>query len=146
VAHAGEEGGAEYIRDALDALKVDRVDHGVRCDADPGLVSRLAETRTPLTVCPCSNIMLRVFPAMKSHNVRKLHEAGVCITINSDDPSYFSGYINDNYAAIQAALGLSNDDLWQMARNSFNGAFMTDHLRRHYLSELDDCRPKAKAP
>src|SRR5262245_64501098 len=78
VAHAGEEGGAEYIRDALDALKVDRIDHGVRCDADLGLVSRLAETRTPLTVCPCSNIMLRVFPNMKAHNVRKLHEAGIC--------------------------------------------------------------------
>ena len=146
VAHAGEEGGAEYVRDALDTLEVDRIDHGVRCDADPDLVSRLAEERTPLTVCPCSNIMLRVFPDMQSHNIRKLHEAGLCITVNSDDPPYFGGYINQNYAAIQAALGLGDDDLWQMARNSFASAFMSEELRGRYLSELDDYRPKLETP
>jgi adenosine deaminase len=143
VAHAGEEAGADYVRDALDTLKVDRIDHGVRCDADPELVRRLADERTPLTVCPCSNIMLRVFPDMTAHNIRKLHEAGLCITVNSDDPSYFGGYINRNYAAIQSALGLSDDDLWQMARNSFTGAFMTDDLRGRYLAELDRCRAKS---
>jgi adenine deaminase len=142
VAHAGEEGGAEYVRDALDTLEVDRIDHGVRCDADPDLVSRLADDRTPLTVCPCSNIMLHVFPDMKSHNIRKLHEAGLCITVNSDDPPYFGGYINKNYAAIQAALGLGDEDLWQMARNSFTSAFMGQELRSRYLSELDGYRPK----
>jgi adenine deaminase len=141
VAHAGEEGGADYVRDALDALKVDRIDHGVRCDADPDLMRRLADERTPLTVCPCSNIMLRVFPDMTAHNIRKLHEAGLCITVNSDDPSYFGGYINRNYAAIQVALGLSDDDLWQMARNSFTSAFMSDDQRGRYLAELDRCRP-----
>jgi adenine deaminase len=146
VAHAGEEGGAEYIRDALDTLTVDRIDHGVRCDADPDLVSRLAEHRTPLTVCPCSNIMLRVFPDMASHNIRKLHEAGLCITVNSDDPSYFGGYINKNYAAIQAALSLTDEDLWQMARNSFIGAYLSDELRGRYLCELDGHRPKPRSP
>jgi len=146
VAHAGEEGGAEYVRDALDTLEVDRIDHGVRCDGDPNLVIRLAEERTPLTVCPCSNIMLRVFPDMKSHNIRKLHAAGLCITVNSDDPAYFGGYVNDNYAAIQTALGFSNEDLWQMARNSFTGAYMSHELRTRYLSELDSCRPKPKIP
>jgi adenosine deaminase len=146
VAHAGEEGGAEYVRDALDALEVDRIDHGVRCAADPDLVRRLAEKRTPLTVCPCSNVMLRVFPDMKSHNIRKLHEAGLCITVNSDDPPYFGGYINKNYTAIQAALGLSDEDLWQMARNSFIGAYLSDELRSRYLSELDGHRPKLEIP
>jgi adenine deaminase len=146
VAHAGEEGGAEYVRDALDTLQVDRIDHGVRCDADPDLVSKLAEDRTPLTVCPCSNIMLRVFPDMKSHNIRKLHEAGLCITVNSDDPHYFGGYVNKNYAAIQAALGFTDEDLWQMARNSFTSAYMSNELRTRYLSELDGYRPKSKIP
>ena len=142
VAHAGEEGGAEYVRDALDTLKVDRIDHGVRCDADPALVSRLAEERTPLTVCPCSNIALRVFPDMKSHNIRKLYATGLCVTVNSDDPPYFGGYINKNYAAIQAALGVTDEDLWQMARNSFTGAYLSEELRTRYLSELDGYRPK----
>jgi adenine deaminase len=146
VAHAGEEGGAEYVRDALDTLKVDRIDHGVRCDADPALVSRLAEERTPLTVCPCSNVMLRVFPDMKSHNIRKLHAAGLCITVNSDDPPYFGGYINKNYAAIQAALGITDEDLWQMARNSFTGAYMSEESRTRYLSELDGYRPRPEIP
>jgi adenosine deaminase len=146
VAHAGEEGGAEYVRDALDTLEVDRIDHGVRCDGDPDLVRRLAEEQTPLTVCPCSNIMLRVFPDMPSHNIRRLHEAGLCITVNSDDPPYFGGYINKNYSAIQAALGLGDEDLWQMARNSFTSAFMSEELRSRYLSELDDYRSRLETP
>jgi adenosine deaminase len=146
VAHAGEEGGAEYVRDALDALAVDRVDHGVRADTDPDLVRRLAEERIPLTVCPCSNVMLRLFPDMKSHNIRKLHEAGLCITVNSDDPPYFGGYINENYAAIKAALDLTDEDLWQMARNSFVGAYLSDELRSRYLCELEDHRPKLEIP
>ena len=142
VAHAGEEGGADYVRDALDTLKVDRIDHGVRCDADPDLVSRLADERTPLTVCPCSNVALRVFPDMKSHNICKLHASGVCVTVNSDDPPYFGGYINKNYTAIQAALGVTDEDLWQMARNSFTSAYMSEELRARYLSDLDSYRPK----
>jgi adenosine deaminase len=142
VAHAGEEGGADYVREALDILKVDRIDHGVRCEADPDLVDRLADSGTPLTVCPCSNIMLRVFPDMKSHNIRRLHEAGLCITVNSDDPPYFGGYINANFAAIQAALGFTDDELWQLARNGFTSAYLSEDQRGQYLSELDGYRPK----
>jgi adenosine deaminase len=142
VAHAGEEGGADYVRDAVRILGVDRVDHGVRCEADPDLMSELAERRIPLTVCPCSNIALRLFPDMAAHNVRRLHEAGLCVTINSDDPPYFGGYVNANYAAIQAALGLSDGDLWQMARNSFTAAYLSNDLRARYLAELDQCRPQ----
>jgi adenine deaminase len=141
VAHAGEEGGADYVREALEVLKVDRIDHGVRCEADPDLVDRLADRGVPLTVCPCSNIMLRVFPNMKSHNIHRLHEAGLCLTVNSDDPSYFGGYINENFAAIQAALGFTDDELWQLARNGFTSAYLSHDLRSRYLAELDHCRP-----
>ena len=143
VAHAGEEGGADYVREALEVLKVDRIDHGVRCEADPDLVDRLADRGVPLTVCPCSNIMLRVFPDMKSHNIRRLHDAGLCVTVNSDDPPYFGGYINENFAAIQAALGFTNDELWQLARNGFTSAYLSHDLRSRYLAELDHCRPHA---
>ncbi len=142
VAHAGEEGGADYVRDALDSLKVDRIDHGVRCEADPDLVDRLADCGIPLTVCPCSNIMLRVFPDMQSHNIRRLHEAGLCITVNSDDPPYFGGYINANFAAIQAALGFTDDELWQLTRNGFTSAYLSDDQRGKYLSELEGYRPQ----
>jgi adenosine deaminase len=141
VAHAGEEGGPDYVREAVEILEVDRIDHGVRCEADPDLVDRLAERGTPLTVCPCSNVMLRVFPNMKSHNIRRLHEAGLCVTVNSDDPPYFGGYINANFAAIQDALGFRDDELWQLARNGFTSAFMSEHLRDKYLTELDRHRP-----
>src|SRR5260370_145458 len=105
-------------------------------------LARLAEERTPLTVCPCSNVALRVFPDMRSHNICKLHASSVCVTINSDDPPYFGGYINKNYAAVQAALGITEEDLWQMARNSFISAYMSEELRIRYLSELDRYRPK----
>jgi adenine deaminase len=137
MAHAGEEGGADYVRDALHTLQCERIDHGVRCESDPDLVRELAERGVPLTVCPMSNCMLKVFPDMASHNIRRLHEAGLCITINSDDPPYFGGYINANFAAIQGALGLSDADLWQMARNGFASAFMAEDLRGRYLAEVD---------
>jgi adenosine deaminase len=137
MAHAGEEAGPDYIRDALHTLKCERIDHGVRCEADPDLMRELAERGTPLTVCPMSNCMLHVFPNMASHNVRRLHEAGLCITINSDDPPYFGGYINANYAAVQGSLGLSDRDLWQMARNSFTSAFLSEDARCHHLREID---------
>jgi adenine deaminase len=145
MAHAGEEGGAEYVRDALHTLKCERIDHGVRCDSDSDLVRELAERGIPLTVCPMSNCMLKVFPNMASHNIRRLHEAGLRVTINSDDPPYFGGYINDNYAAIQSGLGLSDVDLWQMAHNSFTSAFLPDDLRDHYLTEIERHRPSSSA-
>ena len=141
--HAGEEGGADYVREALDALAVDRIDHGVRCEADPELVRRLADQGTPLTVCPCSNVMLGIFPAMAAHNVRRLHEAGLCITVNSDDPAYFGGYVNENYAAMQDALGFSDEALWQLARNGFASGFMSDAVRARHLLELERFRPAA---
>jgi adenine deaminase len=143
MAHAGEEGGADYVRDALHTLKCDRIDHGVRCEADPSLMSELAERGTPLTVCPLSNCMLKIFPDMASHNIRRLHEAGLCITVNSDDPPYFGGYINANFAAIQSTLGMSDLALWQMARNSFTSAFLTPAQRERYLAEIDQHKPNA---
>jgi adenosine deaminase len=141
MAHAGEEGGADYVRDALHTLKCERIDHGVRCEADPDLMRELAERGTPLTVCPLSNCRLHVFPDMASHNAKRLLSAGLCVTINSDDPPYFGGYINANYAAVQGALGLSDRELWQMARNGFTSAFLNDDLRNRYLQEIDSHKP-----
>jgi adenosine deaminase len=136
-AHAGEEGGPDYVRDAMTILAVERLDHGVRCAEDPALLRLIAERGLPLTVCPLSNVMLRVFPDMQSHNIRALYDAGLHVTINSDDPPYFGGYVNENYAAIQAAHGFTDDELRRMARNSFTAAFLADDVRRNYLDELD---------
>ena len=139
VAHAGEEGPAAYVAETIDVLKVDRVDHGVRCEEDPSLVSRLAELQIPLTVCPVSNVKLRVFPDLASHNLKRLLDANVCVTVNSDDPSYFLGYVNDNYAGCEEALGLTRDDLHRLARNSFTAAFLDEPRRAGYLGRLDAC-------
>jgi adenosine deaminase len=143
MAHAGEEGGADYVRDALHTLKCERIDHGVRCEEDPDLMRELADRGIPLTVCPKSNCMLKLFPDMASHNIRRLHEAGLCITVNSDDPSYFSGYINENFSDIQTSLGVSDIDIWQMARNGFTSAFIGEELRNKYLGEIDRLKPLA---
>jgi adenosine deaminase len=140
VAHAGEEGGPDYVRDALHSLKVDRVDHGIRCE-EPDLMAELKDRGTPLTVCPHSNCATKVFPSMAAHNIRRLHEAGLCVTVNSDDPAYFGGYINENYAAIQGALGLSDLDLWEMARNGFTSSFADDSRKARWLRELEAVRP-----
>jgi len=137
VAHAGEEGPAEYVAEALDVLEVDRIDHGVRCADDPRLVERLAREQVPLTVCPISNVKLRVFPDLASHNLKRLLDAGVCVTVNSDDPSYFLGYVNDNYAACEQALNLTAADLYALARNSFAAAFLDDDVRARYIARLD---------
>jgi adenosine deaminase len=137
VAHAGEEGPASYVAESVDALKVDRVDHGVRCEEDPALVARLAQEQIPLTVCPVSNVKLRVFPDLASHNLKRLLDAGLCVTVNSDDPSYFLGYVNDNYTACREALGLTREDLYTLARNSFTAAFIDDAERARHLHRLD---------
>ncbi len=137
VAHAGEEGPAAYVADTIDFLKVDRVDHGVRCEEDPALVVRLAERKIPLTVCPISNVKLRVFPDLVAHNLKRLLEAGVCVTINSDDPSYFLGYMNDNYLATQEALSLSREQVHRIARNGFDAAFLDADTRDRYLAMVD---------
>ena len=138
VAHAGEEGPPEYIWEALDLLRVSRIDHGVRCTEDAKLVDRLVREQVPLTVCPLSNVALRVFPSMEEHNLKRLLELGLCATVNSDDPAYFGGYINENLLAAYKALNLSRDDIYCLIKNSFNAAFLTDDQKRELINELDD--------
>lgn len=137
VAHAGEEGPPAYITTALDLLHVERIDHGVRCIEDPLLMQRLAREKMPLTVCPLSNIKLCVFEKMSQHNLLTLLDAGLMITINSDDPAYFGGYLNDNFVAIIEALPLQRQHLQQLARNSFSAAFMDEGTRQKYLHQVD---------
>jgi adenine deaminase len=119
VAHAGEEGPPEYIYEALDLLKVRRIDHGVRSEEAPELLDRLVRERIPLTVCPLSNVKLKVFDRIESHNLKRLLERGVCVTVNSDDPAYFGGYLLENLLAVERGLGLTPAELTTVARNSF---------------------------
>ncbi|NEQ46756.1 MAG: adenosine deaminase [Leptolyngbya sp. SIOISBB] len=130
VAHAGEEGPPEYIWEAINLLKVSRIDHGVRCVEDPALVDYLVEHQIPLTVCPLSNVKLCVFETMANHNLKQLLDRGLCVTVNSDDPAYFGGYLNENFEAVQTALGLTNEDLKKLAKNSFRAAFLSDTERQ----------------
>jgi adenosine deaminase len=137
VAHAGEEGPADYVREALDVLKVERIDHGVRCVDDPALVQRLARERVPLTVCPLSNVKLRVFPALAEHNLPALLDAGLCVTVNSDDPAYFGGYVNDNYLQTFAALPqLGPRQAWQLAANGFEASFAPAADKQRWMAQL----------
>ena len=136
VAHAGEEGPPEYITQALDLLQVSRVDHGVRCVEDEEVVARLVDQQIPLTVCPLSNVKLRVFDTIADHNLKRLLERGLKVTVNSDDPSYFGGYVGENFAAVET-LGLSRDQLGQLARNSFEASFLPDAAKQRLLGELD---------
>lgn len=137
VAHAGEEGPPAYIVEALDILKVERIDHGVRCAEDPALVARLAAARVPLTVCPLSNVKLCVFDRMERHNLKTLLEAGLCVTVNSDDPAYFGGYIGANFEAVAAALHLDEAQLATLARNSFEASFLDDADRARHVAAVD---------
>ncbi len=136
VAHAGEEGPAEYVWEALDLLKVNRIDHGVRSEEDPALMQRLIAEKMPLTVCPLSNLKLCVVQDMKEHNIRRLLQQGVHVTVNSDDPSYFGGYMNDNFIAIAEALDLSDTELKQLAINSFEAAFMSEADKANWISKI----------
>jgi len=138
VAHAGEEGPPEYVWEALDLLKVSRVDHGVRSMEDPKLVAHLAETQIPLTVCPLSNVRLRVVDRMQDHPLKRMLQAGLRATVNSDDPAYFGGYVADNYRAVFDALGLAVADLVQLARNSFESSFLDDAGKQRYIGEIDE--------
>ncbi|GAB3546927.1 adenosine deaminase [Noviherbaspirillum agri] len=137
VAHAGEEGPPEYIRNALDVLHVERIDHGVRCLEDAALTQRLARDKVPLTVCPLSNIKLRVFDKLVDHNLLKLLDAGLMVTINSDDPAYFGGYVNENFVQLFDALPLGKDHAYRLARNSFSAAFLDLETKQKYLDEVD---------
>ncbi|MBS0367194.1 MAG: adenosine deaminase [Proteobacteria bacterium] len=136
VAHAGEEGPASYIREALDVLKVSRIDHGVRSEQDPQLLARLVHERMPLTVCPLSNVRLRVFERMEDHNLGRLLAAGLCVTVNSDDPAYFGGYVADNYVAVQRALGLSREQIVQLAANSIEASFLPDAQKKAWQERI----------
>jgi adenosine deaminase len=138
VAHAGEEGPPEYIWQALDLLKVKRIDHGVRSEEDPALVARLREEQIPLTVCPLSNTKLRVFDRMHDHNLKRLLDSGLRITINSDDPAYFGGYLNENFFAIQEALNLDEKDIVKLVRNGNDAAFLPPQRKVDLHSELDN--------
>lgn len=137
VAHAGEEGPPDYIRQALDLLQVSRIDHGVRCLEDPVLVQRLARERIPLTVCPLSNVKLCVFKSLEDHNLKKLLDLGLCVTVNSDDPAYFGGYITENLLASQKALGLTRHDIYMLARNALEASFLRADEKRRFIAELD---------
>ena len=137
VAHAGEEGPPEYIWQALDDLKVSRIDHGVRCTEDPKLVERLREEQVPLTVCPLSNVKLRVFDTIQDHNLKRMLEFGLRVTLNSDDPAYFGGYVDENFYAAQEGLHLSRDDVYELTKNSFEASFLDAGGKQRLLYELD---------
>jgi adenosine deaminase len=134
VAHAGEEGPPEYIVEALDILKVDRIDHGVRCSEDQALMQRLAASQMPLTVCPLSNVRLKVYEHMSEHNILKLLEFGLNVTVNSDDPSFFGGYLLENFMALSEHLDMSEAQATQLARNSINSSFLTEEEKRVLLA------------
>ncbi len=137
VAHAGEEGPPDYIWQALDLLKVERIDHGVRCLEDKELVARLKEEQTPLTVCPLSNVKLCVFEQLADHNLAQLLNAGLCAMINSDDPAYFGGYLGANFQQTAAALDLSQEQIATLAKNSFTASFLPDADKQRYLDDID---------
>jgi len=137
VAHAGEEGPAEYVWETLDVLKAERIDHGIRAMEDAELVTRLREERIPLTVCPFSNVRLRAVDHLGFHPLKRMLEAGLVATVNSDDPAYFGGYVQENLDGVAAALELTDDQIFTLARNSFEAAFIDESTRAGYLSELE---------
>ncbi|HNN55373.1 MAG TPA: adenosine deaminase family protein, partial [Novosphingobium sp.] len=137
-AHAGEEGPPAYVREALDLLKVERIDHGNRALEDPALVHRLARDGMTLTVCPLSNLRLCVIDRIEDSPVRRMLDLGLKVTVNADDPAYFGGYINDNFRAVAAALDLSADKLVALAKNSFTGSFLSEAEIARHLSAIDE--------
>jgi adenosine deaminase len=138
VAHAGEEGPPEYIWQALDVLGAERIDHGVRCLEDRSLVHRLGTDRIPLTVCPFSNVKLRVIDTLEQHPLARMLDHGLCATVNSDDPAYFGGYVGENLAGVAKALRLDDSAIVGLARNSFEASFLDDAARGRHLAALDD--------
>jgi adenosine deaminase len=137
VAHAGEEGPASYIRDSLDVLQVRRIDHGVRCEEDAQLMERLIRDRVPLTICPLSNVRLRIFDGLESHNLKRLLDRGLCVTVNSDDPAYFGGYLLENYLGVQAALALSRAEITLLARNSIEASFLAPADQARWFEAIE---------
>ena len=137
VAHAGEEGPASYIWSCLDILNVQRIDHGIRAIDDPDLMLRLIETQMPLTVCPLSNIKLRVFDSMKNHTILDMLDLGLCVTVNSDDPSYFGGYMTENFLALDDSLGLSKDQASRLIKNSIDASFAEEGRKQELFNLLN---------
>jgi adenosine deaminase len=140
VAHAGEEGPPDYIREALDLLAVDRIDHGIRCMEDEELVERLVAEQVPLTVCPLSNVRLRAVDTLSEHPLPQMLQRGLNVSVNSDDPAYFGGYMDENFRQLRAAFGLSSGQLADLAANSVRSAFLTDTRRRELLAEIEQWR------
>jgi adenine deaminase len=136
--HAGEEGPASYVREALDLLRVNRIDHGNACLSDVSLTRELADRRIALTVCPLSNLQLKVVPRLEAHPLRAMLDANLLVTINSDDPPYFGGYVSENLIACQKALGLDKEAIVRLVRNGFEAAFITTEERRKYLAAVAD--------
>ena len=136
VAHAGEEGPPAYIWEALDLLKVSRIDHGVRCVEDARLMARLRDEQIPLTVCPLSNVRLRLVDRIEDHPLPRMLDAGLLVTVNSDDPAYFRGYVEDNYRALRRDLGVDEGQILKLAENSFRASFLSEERREGYLKEL----------
>jgi adenosine deaminase len=138
VAHAGEEGPPAYVVGALDVLRVERIDHGVASEQDEELLERLVSERIPLTMCPLSNIRLRVFDTMSDHNLKRLLDRGVLVTVNSDDPAYFGGYVGDNYRALQNGLGMSDAEMAVLARNSIEASFLDVERKAALIAEVEE--------
>lgn len=138
VAHAGEEGPPEYIWQALEELQAERIDHGVRCVEDTRLVEYLKRKQIPLTVCPISNVKLRIFKDMARHNLKKMLDLGLCVTVNSDDPAYFGGYVEENYLAVQKAHHLNYQDIYNLSKNGIQASFLSHEEKQAYLNELDN--------
>lgn len=137
VAHAGEEADVSYIYEALDLLHIDRIDHGVQAIKSDKLMKRLKDEQIPLTVCPNSNIELKVFENYKYHNIKQLLDYGLNVTVNSDDPAYFKGYINQNFINLYENLDLSKEDIITLVKNSFKSSFINDDLKQNYLQKVD---------
>jgi adenosine deaminase len=136
VAHAGEEGSAQNIRNAVEILNVARIDHGNSCLTDETVVDLLKEKQIPLTLCPLSNLRLKVIARLEDHPILKMMEKGLMVTINSDDPAYFGGYVNENYIAVSKALNLNQEQIYQIARNSFVSSFLPEDIQNNYLDLL----------
>ena len=137
VAHAGEEGPPEYVYEALDLLHVRRIDHGVRAEEDEALMARLIKEQMPLTVCPLSNLKLKVFPEMAKHNLRRMLQRGVLVTVNSDDPAYFGGYMNRNFEALAEALDLSAEEIKTLCANSFRASFLSEAEKEEWIRKIE---------
>ncbi len=138
VAHAGEEGSSKFVYQAINLLKVSRIDHGNHSLDDPKLIEKIVEKKIPLTLCPLSNLKLKVIPTMKKHPLKIMLDKKLVVTINSDDPAYFGGYLNNNYLAVQKALNLNKNEIYILAKNSFESSFISKSKKKKFIKKLDE--------